>query len=268
MKSGYIGLWFILVLSLLLITLFSYSENELKIGSCEIKKAPIATTLQSVEKVEKESSEQIFENHPTDTLESENKVDKIEVDTMPQILLIFGDSMTQNLAFRLSKYAKQNGHEIHAINWDSSNTKIWAESDTLDYFIDKFKPTYIFITLGSNELFFRNPQSRRPYVEKILEKIGDIPYVWIGPPNWKEDSGINDMIEEATSPGSFFRTDGMKLKRGKDGIHPTRKAAAEWMDSIMRWIPQSAHPIKVDVPSDSIGKTNSGLIYLKALNKA
>ncbi len=266
MKTKYIGLWIILVVTLLLITAYSFIQKEFKIGDYLLKKSPIAENISTI-------------NSVIDTLNSDENTlrqqgdnvkqpVKIEVDTLPQTFLIFGDSMTQNLAFRLAKYAKQNGHTIHAINWDSSNTKIWAESDTLDYFIDKFKPTFIFITLGSNELFFKHPESRRPYVDKILTKIGDIPYVWIGPPNWKKDSGINDMLEEATKPGAFFRTDGMTLKRKKDGIHPTRDAAALWMDSIMRWIPKSAYPIRVDMPSDTIGKAPSGLIYLKALNKA
>ena len=104
-------------------------------------------------------------------------------------------------------------------------------------------------------------------MEEIISKIGNIPYVWIGPPNWKEDAGINDMIQSVCAPGAFFRTKGMTFKRKKDGVHPTREASALWIDSVARWMPKSAHPILMNYPSDSIGKVNPNVIFLKALNK-
>ena len=84
-----------------------------------------------------------------------------------------------------------------------------------------FDVDYVFISLGSNELYFKNPESRLPYIKKVLEMIDTIPYVWIGPPNWQKDSGINDLLERTCRSGSFFRTDGMELARKKDHIHPT-----------------------------------------------
>ncbi|MCH5224271.1 MAG: hypothetical protein J1E82_09540 [Muribaculaceae bacterium] len=53
--------------------------------------------------------------------------------------------------------------------------------------------------------------------------------------------------------GTFFRTEGMDLKRGPDHIHPVQSAADLWVDSIMRWMPSSAHPILSAYP-DSVGK--------------
>ena len=156
---------------------------------------------------------------------------------------------------------------MHWVNWDSSNTKIWADCDTLRHFIREFDVDYVFISLGSNELYFKNPESRLPYIKRVLEMIDTIPYVWIGPPNWQKDSGINDLLERTCRSGSFFRTDGMELARKKDHIHPTRAASALWVDSIMRWMPKSAHPILADFPSDSIGRANANVTFLKALNK-
>ena len=120
---------------------------------------------------------------------------------------------------------------------------------------------------GSNEPYLKKPDIRRPEVKKILEVIDTIPYVWIGPPNWTEDSGINDMIESMCRPGSFFRSAGMEFKRKADHVHPTRESSSLWVDSIMRWLPKSAHPFRADVPSDSIGKCNPNIVFLKALNK-
>lgn len=191
----------------------------------------------------------------------------VTTDSLPQSIFIFGDSMTFNLALRLAQYAKQNGHSIHAVNWDSSNTKIWAESDTLLYYLGKYRPSQVFISLGSNELYLKNPDSRIKYVNRILQMIDTIPYIWIGPPNWKEDSGINDMLERECRKGMFFRSAGMHFDRKADKIHPTRESSALWVDSIMRWLPTSAHPFIADLPSDSIGKPNPNIVFLKAKNK-
>ncbi len=59
----------------------------------------------------------------------------------------------------------------------------------------------------------------------------------------------------------------MEFKRKKDNIHPTRESSSLWVDSIMRWIPKSSHPFIVEMPSDSIGKVNPNIVFLKALNK-
>lgn len=259
MIKKFAGLWILLALSLVVILVVAFS-NDITIGGYTLKKAPVADML-------------LREEQTSDSLEvaaetaSEEEVVKTETDSLPQSLFIFGDSMTYNLALRLAQYARQNGHTIHSVNWDSSNTKIWADYDTLANCIARFKPTQIFIALGSNELYFKKPESRLPYIKKILEVIDTIPYVWIGPPNWKEDSGINDLLERTCRPGTFFRSEGMEFKRKADHIHPTRESSFLWMDSIMRWVPKSAHPFLVETPSDSIGKVNPKIVFLKALNK-
>lgn len=258
-RKPYLALWLLLAAALSIITVVAFLDDDIKIGSYTLKKAPIADALTA------DSTDEAGGFVPSDSIVPLKE--EAVTDSLPQVLFIFGDSMTYNLALRLAQYAKQNGHEIHSVNWDSSNTKIWADYDTLAYYLDKYHPTQVFISLGSNELYLKQPEIRKPQVKKILEVIDTIPYVWIGPPNWTEDSGINDMIASLCRPGTFFRSAGMQFKRRKDGIHPTRESSALWMDSIMRWLPKSAHPFKADVPADSIGKQNPHIVYLKALNK-
>lgn len=260
-NSNYFGLWMLLAISLLAIVIYSFSE-DIHFGEYAVKKAPIAERLLGGSEENTDSVVGIYDEIEPVVLKKE-----VELDTVPKNILLFGDSMTLNLALRLARYARQNGHDFHAINWDSSNTKIWAESDTLEYFMKEYKPDFIFISLGSNEVYFKKPETRLPYVKTILSKIGDIPYVWIGPPNWNEDTGINDMLERVCTPGAFFRSQGMDFKRKADKIHPTRQASALWIDSIMRWMPKSSHPILADVPSDSLGKVKTNIVFLKALNK-
>ncbi|MDE7160594.1 MAG: hypothetical protein K2O24_07115 [Muribaculaceae bacterium] len=266
-KSGYAGLWALLVVALAVVMAVSF-HDDITIGKWTVKKAPFKETLTASagERMEKGSAGDTPYGEAPEEGRGES-IAVVQTDSAPQSLLIIGDSMTLNLALRLAEYAKHNGHEIHAVNWDSSNTKIWASCDTLDAFINRYDVTYVFISLGSNELYLKNFNSRRPYIETILSKIGDIPYVWIGPPNWKEDMGMNDLLAEMCRPGAFFRTEGMKLDRKKDHIHPTRAASALWIDSVARWMPKSAHPILMETPPDTIGKANAHVTYLKALNK-
>ncbi len=259
MKSHYSGLWLIVAVSLIGFLVISFVD-DISVGGWTIKKAPFSENL-----LAKEDSVDRNSDLFADSLAG--KVIEAKTDSVPKSILIFGDSMTLNLALRLAQYAKQNGHTLHSVNWDSSNTKIWADCDTLRHFIREFDVDYVFISLGSNELYFKNPESRLPYIKRVLEMIDTIPYVWIGPPNWQKDSGINDLLERTCRSGSFFRTDGMELARKKDHIHPTRAASALWVDSIMRWMPKSAHPILADFPSDSIGRANANVTFLKALNK-
>lgn len=252
----------LLSLALIVILVVAFVD-DIKIGEWTVKKAPVSDYL-----LKEESGTLLSMEESADSINTEDSQPEIiKTDSLPQSLFIFGDSMTFNLALRLAQYAKQNGHTIHSVNWDSSNTKIWAEHDTLAYYIEKYRPTQIFISLGSNELYYKDPETRAPYVKKILEIIDTIPYVWIGPPNWKEDTGINDMLQRICKKRSFFRSAGMQFKRKKDNIHPTRESSAMWVDSIMRWLPESSHPFVADMPSDSIGKSNPNIVFLKALNK-
>lgn len=265
MKLNYFGLWLLLVLALVVIVGLAFLPNDVSIGQYTMKKAPLREALLKEQSLLSDSVETAAD--AADINEPELLVKTQETDSVPKSILIFGDSMTFNLALRLSSYAAQNGHTLHAVNWDSSNTKIWAESDTLLYYMKKFDVDFIFISLGSNELYFKKPESRLPYVKRILEMIGDTPYIWIGPPNWKEDCGINDMLQKACAQGSFFRSAGMQFKRKNDKIHPTREASALWIDSIMRWMPKSRHPILSDLPADSLSKVKTNIIFLKARNK-
>ena len=259
-KKPFLSLWLLLAGALVAVLAVAFCD-ELKIGGYTVKKAPVVDLfVDAVAKADSVTADSIAIVENAKPLEA-------PVDSAKQTIFIFGDSMTFNLALRLAQYAKQNGHVIHSVNWDSSNTKIWADHDTLAYYLDKFKPTQVFVSLGSNELYISKPETRLPYITRILEVIDTIPYVWIGPPNWKEDMGINDLLQRTCKPGSFFRTAGMQFERKKDHVHPTRAASALWVDSIMRWLPKSAHPFVAEMPSDSIGKANPNIVFLKALNK-
>ncbi len=249
MKRGYIGLWCLLVVSLLFFVVTS-SMDTLKIGDLELKNSGIVERLTQI-------PDSLIENPDTiDGLIEEKHVQT--VDTTAQTILFIGDSMLEGLSPRMAAYAKENGHKMYSVIWYSSTSNVWGECDTLKTFIRRFKPTFIFVCLGANELFVRDiEQKRDKYVKNILSQIGDIPYLWIGPPNWKPDTGINRLIAKNAKSGSFFLSDGMTFDRSKDGAHPTRSSAALWMDSVVRWMPDNvSHMIRLNIPQAKSSKPN------------
>ncbi len=248
----------ILVITLALMTLYSFSNKTIHIGKLELKKTGIKEFV-------------VGDTAAVDAIAAADFTwQQPEMDSSKQVILFIGDSMLESLRFRMRDYCEYNGHELHTVIWYSAGTKWFGEYDTLDYFINKFKPTYIVLVLGANELFIRDVAKRRAwYVKQILRKIGDIPYVWVGPPNWKKDTGINDLILSYVGRKRFFPSYKMTLtpefERAKDGSHPTRRSASRWMDSIAVWImTQSAHPILMEKPPHP-GKESTHTVVLQPL---
>jgi|GEM_PF-445139 len=178
-----------------------------------------------------------------------------EVDTTKQRILIAGDSMSGFLRLRLNDYCEENGHSMYSLVWNSGNTVWFADTDTLEHFINKFNPTYILIVLGGNELTLPMPEYRQKHIDKIIEKTGDIPFVWVGPPNWQEDTGINNIILRSVGRKRFFPSLNLSYNRMPDGAHPTRESAYNWMDSIAVFLMTKAkHPIVMKYPEKHASK--------------
>lgn len=249
-RHPYISLWFILALSLAVIAGISLYEGPIRIGSYTIKKAPFRDSLLADNKSKNGSNSlQII----TDDMTQADGSETAEVDQSPQTFLIFGDSMTPNLARRLADYAGHNGHNsVHSVNWDSSTSITWAESDKIEHFIAQYQPTFIIVCLGSNESFLRNPADRVNIIKQIISKFNGLPFIWIGPPKFGEQDAYNEMLTEMLTDKHYFRSDGLELQRGKDNIHPVQSGSNKWMDAVMAWIPRSAHPFKAEFPAADV----------------
>ncbi len=181
---------------------------------------------------------------------------RIELDTTPQRILLTGDSMVEGLMFAFKDYAIENGHDLFPAIWYSSSTFVWGQSQQLKRLIDFYKPTIIFMALGSNELFIRNIiQDRAKYVDNILEQVGNTKIIWIGPPNWKPDTGINQLLEDKLGKKRFFLSRDLVLARASDGAHPTRGASRIWADTLFKWVQtQSLYPFLLNVPQKNYRK--------------
>lgn len=248
MKKAYIAICAILAVAFALFYAFSSSSLELKSGGFELQKGAFHKTLFA-----KDLKKKTQENVPKPPAPPK-KVDskKVQMDTTKKTILFIGDSMVECLFPRMAAYAKKNGHTLYAVVWYSSTTEVYGTRTTLKDYINKFKPDYILLSLGGNELFIRDiKEKRQKYVDELMKQMGNIPYIWIGPPNWKDDTGINDMINESVPAGCFYLsyTKDQHYDRKKDGAHPKAASSILWMDRICKWImTKSAHRIRLEAP--------------------
>lgn len=222
----------ILFFPLLILIFYSFGDEELSIGDFVLQKAPIGSCFLQKRSV-------LSDTIPADSADA-RIADAAVTDTTAQRILLFGDSMVEGLSKRMRRYAAANGHELLNVIWYSSSTKIWSESDTLAHFIHQFQPTYLMLCLGGNELSVRDLDKRDRYIKTLIGKFGDRPYVWIGPPNWKEDTGLNRLIEKNTGSSRYFPSKKLTFQRKKDGAHPTDSSAFLWMDSLAVWVKNEA----------------------------
>lgn len=250
---------FILIITFGVLAAYSFSSKTLKIGNIELKKTNIKTFIMG-----DTTPQYAFKAIPV-------KIEVPQMDSTSQKILLIGDSMLEQLRWPVRDYCEYNGHQLNTVMWYSSQSKWFGQYDTLKHFINKYKPTYILLVLGANELFVSDIKTRRAgYVKKIISDMDTIPFIWVGPPNWKKDTGINDLILRYAKPGRYYPTYKISLNnpsfgRYNDGAHPLPSAANYWMDELANWImTKSDYPIILEKP-DKKGSMSSNTVILQPL---
>ena len=180
-------------------------------------------------------------------------------------ILLFGDSLLEGLARRFNDYAVENGFNLRAIIWYGSTSKHWAHSKDLAYHIAENKPEFIIVSLGTNEIGYPDIARREECVRQIVETIGDIPYIWLGPITWPRyrDQGMAAAIKRVVGEERFFDGTTVKLARQRDGIHPTFDAAARWVDVIVQWMQRDDAPYHLQLKNPSRRYTLTNFLSLK-----
>jgi hypothetical protein len=244
MKHRYLGLLTLLAVAFVTFTVTSAFDDTLS-SKLHLKSSGIVEHLTRQSRVQADLDLAIDSAIIADT-----EPEPEPCDTTVKTILLFGDSMLEGLSPRLAAYCEKNGYSLYTVIWYSSTSVSWGSTERLASYIRRLKPDFIFACLGANELFVSNITTKRQrYIRRIVSTIGDIPFVWIGPPNWKQDTGINDLIAANVPSGCYFKTKGMSFERKKDGAHPTAESAYKWVDSVARWMPQhGAHPIRLNLP--------------------
>lgn len=239
--SPFLQLIVLLVAILAIITVYSYSGGPFKILGYEIKQPQIKEFFSP--------SEPVYASclvNPRD----KTRIGQTPVDSSAQRFLLIGDSMLEGLGLRLNDYCQENGHTMNSVIWYSSSTLWYGSCDTISYFIKKFDPTFVILVIGGNELFIRDiVKDRDKYAKHILKQVGDKKYIWVGPPNWKKDTGINKLILYNVGRYRYYPSLNLTYDRCRDGAHPTTKSASVWMDSIASFMMnKSMYPVMMNLP--------------------
>lgn len=168
----------------------------------------------------------------------------------PQNILLIGDSMAYTLMFRAQNYCNRNGHTLSVVSWVSATSRTFALCDTLEYYVNLHRPTFIIFVIGANEMFKSDAPDRGWCFDNIIQQSHGIPMVLVGPPNWRNDSGINDLMMRRFGPRQFFLSKRLQYTRIKgDLVHPDRASGSMWMDSIATWIQRDSYfPIRLSKP--------------------
>ena len=148
-------------------------------------------------------------------------------------VLHVGDSMVPLVGFYLRKLYQADGRKYSIVAEDSSSTLSWDNERKLQEQMFKYDPDLILISLGSNELFDRNPERRAGAIRRLVKDTRGRPCLWIGPPAWKKDYGFLKVLKDNLGHCQYFDSTRLKLPRMKDGRHPSWTGGYRW--SVAVW---------------------------------
>jgi hypothetical protein len=179
-------------------------------------------------------------------------------------ILFIGDSQLENLRFWVRKSLMDNNYQLAgSVIWYGSSTKQWASTDTLEYFYKKFKPDFILIALGLNELFVNDLEKRASYSKIIKYKLAQlgVPYYFIGPAAWVKDKGSINVIQGVFGE-LFYPSHLLKLDRAADGRHPSKSGAKSWFKEVAQKMTEK-NVLNLRISKDTTYAGNSPTILLK-----
>jgi hypothetical protein len=179
-------------------------------------------------------------------------------------ILFIGDSQLENLRFWVRKSLMDNNYQLAgSVIWYGSSTKQWASTDTLEYFYKKFKPDFILIALGLNELFVNDLEKRASYSKIIKYKLSQlgVPYYFIGPAAWVKDKGSINVIQGVFGE-LFYPSHLLKLDRAADGRHPSKSGAKSWFKEVAQRMTEK-NVLNLRISKDTTYAGNSPTILLK-----
>ena len=160
-----------------------------------------------------------------------------------KIVLHVGDSMVGG-NFGLTKALDQRftaeGAKFIRDYKVSESIVSYDHSPKLKDLLAKHKPDIVILTLGTNDVFVPFPAALAPNVQNIVKRIGARECYWMGPPTWKPDTGIVQVIKDHVAPCKFYDSSSLKLQRAGDGIHPTDRGGAEWATGFWTFFRQAS----------------------------
>ena len=183
-----------------------------------------------------------------------------------QRILLLGDSETGGLIYPLNDYCVANGHKLEAVyTWFSASILNFGYSNKVDELMEKYKPTFVIFVVGLNEMYVTDMDRRTEAAKLFLKKLGDTPYLWVGPANFTTDHGINKVFEKTADPGCFVLSKDLEIPRGGDHRHPNVEGYKIWMDYIASYIQSNrAYPFNFLPPERANFKLQGRVILANA----
>ena len=231
-------------------------KSNPKINSEKLKTADAIDSLKLIKETK------INYNPTIDTLKFEQFISE----NTGERILIMGDSECGGLCKQLNDYCIQNGHKlVLSFIWNAATILNFAYADTVSKIISQYKPTYVFLVIGLNELYAKDIAKRKVAADIVANKLNGTRYTWIGPANYVSDRGINDVFISAAARGSFFSSKNLNLPKGSDNRHPSVEGYRIWMDTIASWVSTNAkYPLVMSKPIKRKQGIKSKIISLNA----
>lgn len=167
-------------------------------------------------------------------------------DLKGKVILHAGDSMVGGnggLAKGLSAYFKGEGAKFYRDAEVAVSIRKYAQAPRFRRLLDHFKPDIVILTLGANDVFLPYPDYYASYVEGVVKAVGERECWWIGPPTWKPDTGIVEVIRQHAGKCKFFDSSHLDIARAKDRIHPNDEGGAEWANQFWAFFRGKPAPV-------------------------
>lgn len=175
-------------------------------------------------------------------------------------VLVIGDSMAQALGMSLNRRFKDRG--IHAYMAAKAGTFLpdfAGPKMKLRFPLAYHDPDLVVVSLGGNDTGVIDPNLRVWAVERLVEKIGDRPCIWVATPLWPgvENTGILEVIRKHCAPCKYVDTNALIPDMDRiDGIHPTWPERERWADLMIRWllhnrVPDAERPFELHEPPEA-----------------
>lgn len=146
----------------------------------------------------------------------------------PERALLLGDSLAVGLTAPLGARAKQAGFEFQALAKEGTTIKQWAASPAVGKEIASFKPTVVFVSLGTNDDVQGNVVTADTSLQKLLVTLGQVDLVWIGS---LKPGPVSLMVQQRLGD-AYFHSERLALPKTPDGLHTTPAGYSQWAAAI------------------------------------
>jgi len=160
-------------------------------------------------------------------------------------VLLIGDSLAVGLNNQLRQHAQDAGMLYQGKGVGSKTIWYWVNGEGRQWLnnqLASFRPTHVFISLGTNDAYTRMSSEQ---IAKLTRELNDIirqagaSPMWIGAPTLPDRSGgvsiKRDLLDTIRgNAGHLFDTRKVNLPQ-VDKIHPTAKGYGLWADEVWHW---------------------------------